>query len=107
MFAEVPNAELTRVDVMHTQMHVQWKYDSDAGSNRSVEDGEYSVRVQIKYKKESDKEYSTYPEVGSKIPAEQVLMCKTISKTSVFEFIIIYHIIMVLYSLLHVLACPT
>ena len=66
MFAEVPNAELTRVDVMHTQMHVQWKYYSDAGSNRSVEDGEYSVRVQIKYKKEPDKEYSTYPELEAK-----------------------------------------
>ena len=80
---------------MHTQMHVQWKYDSDAGSSRSVEDGEYSVRVQIKYKKESDKEYSTYPEFGSKIPAEQVLMCKTTPKTSLFEFKSIYHIIIV------------
>ena len=55
-----------------TEIHVQWKYDSDDQSNLSVHDGEYSVGVQIKYKKGSDKQYSTYPEDGSKLPADQV-----------------------------------
>ena len=55
-----------------TEIQVQWKYDFFDRVKRSVEDGEYSVGVQIKYKKESAKQYSTYPEDGSKLPAVQV-----------------------------------
>ena len=58
-----------------TEIQVQWKYDSLDRVERSVEDGKYSVGVQIKYKKESDNEYSTYPEDGNKLPADQVIFC--------------------------------
>ena len=54
-------------------MQVQWRFDSDSRAKRAVGNKEYSVGVQIKYKKESDKQYSTYPEDGSKLPADQVI----------------------------------
>ena len=37
-----------------------------------MEGDKYFVGVRIKYKKESDKEYLTFPEDGRRIPVEQV-----------------------------------
>ena len=72
----LPKVDLTKVDVMKTEIHVQWKYEADGRSKRSVADGKYAVGVQIKYKKESDKEYLSYPEDGSKLTAEKVKFCR-------------------------------
>ena len=67
-FAERPEVKLTKVEVMETKIQVQWKYESKLRPKRDVNDG-YPVEVQIKCKKDSDKEYLIYPEDGSKIPA--------------------------------------
>ena len=68
----LPEVQLIKVHVTETEIWIQWKFDSVWESKRVAEDPEYSVGVQIKYKKESDKEYLTYLEYGSKLPAEQV-----------------------------------
>ena len=70
--AVLPKVDLTKVDVMKTEIHVQWKYKADDRSKRSVAYGKYSVGIQIKYKKEFDKEYLTYPKDGSNVPVDQV-----------------------------------
>ena len=75
MFAALPKVELTKVDVTETEIQVQWSFDSDGRSKRTVEDKEYHVGVQIKYKKESDKMFLTHPEDGSKLAADQVMIC--------------------------------
>ena len=55
------------MDVTETEIQVQWNFDL-------IEDKGYHVEVQIKYKQESDKEYLTHPEDGSKIPADWVMI---------------------------------
>ena len=51
---------------------------SEGRSKQAVDEG-YSVGVQNQVqKKKSDKEYLTYPEDGNKLPADQVMMYKTI-----------------------------
>ena len=55
-------------------MQVQWRFDSKSRAKRAVVNKEYFVGVLIKYKKESDKEYLIYPEDGSKLSAEEVMM---------------------------------
>ena len=74
LFADLPKVELTKVDVTETEIQVQWTFDSDGRSKRTAEERIYHVLVQIKYKKESDKEYLTHPEDGSKIPADWVMI---------------------------------
>ena len=65
------------MDVTETKIQVQWNFISEGRSKRAADES-YSVGVQIKYKKESDKEYLTYPEDGNKLPADQVMVYKTI-----------------------------
>ena len=60
-----------------TKIQVKWNFKSKGRLKQAVDEG-YSVGVQIKYKKESDKEYLTYPEDGNKLPADQVMVYKTI-----------------------------
>ena len=86
MFLALPEIELTKVDVTETEMQVQWKFDSDSRTKRAVGNKEYSVEVLIKYKKESDKEYSTYPEDGNKLLADKVMMYKTMSSKHLLKF---------------------
>ena len=68
--------KLTKVDVAETEISIKWKFGSDGRSKRAAEKEQYFVGLQVKYKKESDKEYMTHPEDGSKIPAEQVIICE-------------------------------
>ena len=53
-------------------IRITWKFGGEKQRKPVAMDDGYSVAVQIKYKKESDKEYLTYPEDGTKLPAEEV-----------------------------------
>ena len=63
---------VTKVDVKMTEISIQWSFDSKGRQKKAIEGDEYFVGVRIKYKKESDKEYLTFPEDGSRILVEQV-----------------------------------
>ena len=66
-FLALPKLELIKVHVTGTEIWVWWQFDFSDWSKQNVEDWNNNVGVQIKYKKESDKEYLTYPEDGRKL----------------------------------------
>ena len=76
MFVARPKLKLIKVNVTGTEVWIHWKFDSSGLSEQNLQDVENNVGVQIKYKKESDKEYLTYPEDGSKLNAEKVKFCR-------------------------------
>ena len=76
MFVALPRLELIKVHVTGSEIWIHWKFDSSGWSMQNLQDVENNVGVQIKYKKESDKEYLTYPEDGSKLNAEKVKFCR-------------------------------
>lgn len=72
-FTVSPEVKLTKLEVTESEIQVSWKFGSDEHRRKRVaEDDVYSVRLQIQYKKNSDKKFSIYPTDGSKIPAEEV-----------------------------------
>ena len=78
VFAALPQLKLKRVRVTGLEVWIQWKFDSSGWSKQNLQEGKNNVGVQIKYKKESDKEYLTYPEDGGKLTAEKVnILSKT------------------------------
>ena len=76
MFVALPKLELIKVHVTGTEIWVRWQFDFSDWSKQNVQDGKNNVGVQFKYKKESDKEYLTYPEDGRKLNAEKVKFCR-------------------------------
>ena len=72
-FTVRPEVKLTKLEVTESEIQVGWKFGPNGHRRkRAAEDDVYSVRLQIQYKKNSDKEFSIYPTDGSKIPAEEV-----------------------------------
>ena len=76
MFVALPKLKLIKVNVTGTEVWIRWKFDSSGLSEQNLQDVENNVGVQIKYKKESDKEYLTYPEDGRKLNAEKIKFCR-------------------------------
>ena len=76
VFVALPKLKLIKVHVTGTGIWIKWKFDSSGWSMQNLQDAENNMGVEIKYNKESDKEYLTYPEDGSKLSAEKVKFCQ-------------------------------